>query len=729
MRLSTTLLVTASAALTMMYAASAGAAPLDRFGIDQTRNIMRPENFGIANGRITIGIECTDLSTIRGIWAPPFVSSDFSLQATVQGKTIGQPVYLWRPFYIERSGAFDETLQAQTNTLLVPEGRAFIYTLKLTNHGAAPVAAPVAFTVLGTLDKMLDDASWGFGAPQSATATKVSVQAPALVLLEQGGQSLAVAVSSGLAWDAENEAFLGTIPVAPGSQATVYLIVSIGSTPDAIAQCRSLAEAPGDAVDRAEAAYNRRAAALYEKLPHLESDNAALVQFYDRSLVPFLLNRWEVPEFKLNPFYSTGSIRGGCVGEYLWNVGECPEILPIFDPDATKAHIRQFLETGVKHGFGFCPIQGTMLHPDYYYPINQEKIIGPTYHYVKNTGDLNFLGEQLGDGSILDAILSEACYLDDLSRPVALVDYNVCDPQHRGGQSHLEIRNPVGPLNYTNIMPDLNGRRYLNYVLAARLAEWAGMPRPELLDRAKALSGLLKEQLWDADRKWFAFQMPDADPPLTGYRYTVQLFYLLGTGVLDAEEEAGLLSHLNETEFLSEYGLHSLAKQDPAYLQADVDNGGPGSCTCFPLNIARNLYGMGRADMANGLLKRLLWWGERMPYWGDSFYADAMRYREETPLQCTIDAITGAQCIIFGMFGIQPHIDGSITIQPTLPPFAERVSLTGVRIRGQVFDVRVEQGQFTVSSRGNSIQAALGQRVSLTEHDARLEPPDTQDHQ
>ena len=53
-------------------------------------------------------------------------------------------------------------------------------------------------------------------------------------------------------------------------------------------------------------------------------------------------------EFKLKPFYSTGSVRGGCVGDYLWNVGECQEILSVFDPVATKAHIRQFLETGVK---------------------------------------------------------------------------------------------------------------------------------------------------------------------------------------------------------------------------------------------------------------------------------------------------------------------------------------------------------------------------------------------
>ena len=225
---------------------------------------------------------------------------------------------------------------------------------------------------------------------------------------------------------------------------------------------------------------------LYSKLPVFCSDNTSLVHFYDRSLVSLLLNRWDVPEFKLKPFYSTGSIRGGCVGDYLWNVGECQEILSIFDPQATKAHIRQFLETGVKHGFGFCPVNGGMLHPNYFYPINQEKVIGLTYNYVRNTGDIEFLKEKIGSGTIIDSIVSEALFLDDISKPISLIDYNICDPQHKGGQSHLELRTPLGILNYTNVMPDLNGRRYLNYVLASRLSELAGKPRPDLLTRGRS---------------------------------------------------------------------------------------------------------------------------------------------------------------------------------------------------------------------------------------------------
>ena len=118
---------------------------------------------------------------------------------------------------------------------------------------------------------------------------------------------------------------------------------------------------------------------------------------------------------------------------------------------------------------------------------------------------------------------------------------------------------------------------------------------------------------------------------------------LLGSGVLDGEQVEGLISHLNEREFLSAFGLHSMSKLDPAYDQIDIDNGGGGNYTAFTPQIIERLYKLGRADVAEDLLRRILWWGERMPYWGDSIVANNVDYRRDTPLQNTIGALAGAQ--------------------------------------------------------------------------------------
>jgi hypothetical protein len=247
--------------------------------------------------------------------------------------------------------------------------------------------------------------------------------------------------------------------------------------------------------------------------------------------------------------------------------------------------------------------------------------------------------------------------------------------------------------------------------MAARLADVAGKPAPMLRERAADLRTLLKKQLWNTDQQWFDFITPKG----RDLRWSNQMFKLFGSGVLDAETGKGLLSHLNEREFLSRYGLHSLSKLDVAYDPMDIDNGGPGSCTSFPPQIAERLYKAGHADAAEDLVSRLLWWGERLPYWGDSIVADQMDYRKDTPLQCAFDSVAIAQCVIFGLFGIEPRFDGSIVICPHPLKLASRAALHGVKLHGLAFDVIVQESHFEVRTHGKSMRASVGMAIRLKE--------------
>jgi hypothetical protein len=144
-----------------------------------------------------------------------------------------------------------------------------------------------------------------------------------------------------------------------------------------------------------------------------------------------------------------------------------------------------------------------------------------------------------------------------------------------------------------------------------------------------------------------------------------------------------------------------------------VDNGGPGACTCFPPNIAILLYKAGRPREAEDLMQRCLWWGSRMPYWGDSSYADRVDYRHDTPLQCTIDGVAVAQCFVFGMFGVDPQFDGSILVTPRPAAFAPRTALRGIKIRGAVFDIELGEKEFKVVSGGKTVVAPVGRTISI----------------
>jgi len=187
------------------------------------------------------------------------------------------------------------------------------------------------------------------------------------------------------------------------------------------------------------------------------------------------------------------------------------------------------------------------------------------------------------------------------------------------------------------------------------------------------------------------------------------MFELIGTGALDAEEQEGLLSHLNEREFLSPFGMHSISKQDPAYDPEDIDHGGGGCFAGIAGEIVELLYGCGHAGAAEDLLLRILWWGERMPYWGDSMTGDRMDYRRDTPYQCALPGVAGAQAIIFGMCGVTAGLDGSVRVNPRPPAFSPRIALRGVRMRGLLFDLEVGPEEYKVRLDGDTLCAPIGE--------------------
>jgi len=405
-----------------------------------------------------------------------------------------------------------------------------------------------------------------------------------------------------------------------------------------------------------------------------------------------------VPEFVANPYYSTGGMNGGCVCCYLWDFGEPWEMLPLYDPEALKAHVKQFLSLDITRHFAFVPTTGEAFGP--WYPVNQEKIIFLVYYYVLFTGDTGFLREEVAGKTILQWVLFHATYRDHPQLPVSLIDYGK-------GNNHLELR---GTFRYDNYLPDLNARRYANYLAAFELSRLAGCPERELPQRAEALKAILKRMMWSPEHRWFSHLDENFNRDV---RWTVQMFKPIGSPVLDDEEAEGLVSHLNDDEFLSAWGLHSMSKLDPAYDQVDIDNGGGGDYTAFTPQIIERLYKVGRADLAEEILSRILWWGERMPYWGDSIVANNVDYRRDTPLQNTIGAVAGAQMVVFGMFGVQVSPDGTITINPQPPASSPEIALTGLRLRGRCLDISVSGGEYRVTVDGRTTTSVVGTPMAV----------------
>ena len=705
------------------------------FALSGRDNITREEHFGLKGFMLTASVPWRDALSVKGLWAPPFASSDFMFEVRLQGEKVPTTDYEWDGNACRREGCLRD-LQVQSTLVTPLEQRALLLEFTVTNAAAEPVTVPVQFAIRGAVDEV---SFWEFSGPgcseretpwaeralpwvnegdmvvkrrgEAVSDCGVAVSdcragacTPPAVSAGDGGaaQVRALAVSTDLPmlrWETLCGHWEGTLSLQAGESRTLHVAMTLGPADVAVSECRALVAAGSAPIVAAQADWARQAEAIFDHLPRLEASDPRLTAFYNRSLVGLLLNQWHVPDFVLNPYYSTGGMNGGCVCCYLWDFGEPWEILPLYDPASLKSHVKQFLSLDITHHFAWIPTTGEAFGP--WYPVNQEKIIFLVYHYVLLTGDVAFLHEEVDGNTIIDWMLFHATYRDNQELPVSLIDYGT-------GNNHLELR---GNFRYDHHLPDLNLRRCANMLAAYELSQLAGCPAEQLPPRAEALAAIIKQQMWSPENRWFQHLDENFNPALS---LNVQMFKPIAGPALDEEELDGLLSHLNEEEFLSPLGLHSMSKQDPAYDQVDIDNGGGGNYTAFTPQIIERLYKANRPAAAEDILQRILWWGERMPYWGDSIVANQIDYRQDTPLQNTIGAVAGAQMVIFGLLGVSVSPEGEITINPQPPSFSPQMSLTGLRLRGLCLDLSVAGGEFTVTVDGETISSTVGIPIALS---------------
>ena len=156
-----------------------------------------------------------------------------------------------------------------------------------------------------------------------------------------------------------------------------------------------------------------------------------------------------------------------------------------------------------------------------------------------------------------------------------------------------------------------------------------------------------------------------------------------------------------------------MSKLDIAYDQDDIDNGGGGICTHFTNQICAQLYEMGYSALASDILRRILWWGTRLPYMGDSCAANMMQNRDDTPLQGDISSVSGAQMIFFYIFGIKPDFEGNITISPVPNRPTDKMTVENARLWDKVFSVSVAGDSFCVTIDGKTLCAKIGESIKI----------------
>ena len=654
-------------------------------------NILESKDLGI----------CTDISSIRTpdysfaacecFQGCPLTDSGFNFDVVLNGEKVKTQNWVWLPNAIKRFGLFDN-FEAESLTAVAKGRRAVIQKITVKNKTSLEATMPVQAKYRSNPRK---EDEWTFLVP-AAEKGKLSNY------YEENGSiycktpTAKVKLSASEELTMFNSAYLweGKITIPAGGEYTLYFAFELEYS-DVEFKSIDFEKAIEGSFEWLESESDR----IFCNLPHFSSSDEQLTNLYYRSLVTYMLCRWENSDLCSVPYFSTGSINGACMCSYLWDYCGGLMLHPVYDARGNKENLKAYLRNDLTTSYALNPATSGPVGP--WYQVNQEKIILMVYYHVLFTGEKEFLYERVGDKTVLEWMLYHAYVADDLKKEVELFDYG------KGGNAHLELRREY---LYNGVMPDLNARRYMNYIRVYELTKVAGKPEEKLLERAKELKEKLKA-LWNKDAEWYDFIDENGKRDI---RYTVQMFKFLNSPVISDLERKGLISHLNEREFLSEFGLHSMSKLDPAYDQDDIDNGGGGICTHFTMQICAQLYETGYDKLATDILKRVYWWGERMPYMGDSCAANMIANREDTPLQGDISSVSVVQMIFYYVFGIRADFNGNISVSPVKNRPADCMKIENARLCGKVFSVEIfADDTFEVIYEGRSFVSEIGQKINI----------------
>lgn len=669
----------------------------NRFAFESENNILEEKNLGITADIASLLTPERSVTQVQCFQGCPFTASKFNFDLRIDGERVRASSWKWLPNAMFRRGECKK-FSVESLTAMVPETRAFVMKVKVKSKLSGDNLAPIALMYRGTARK---EDSWVFYIPIHDDKTPRECYRTEENLLIGSFESAAYAITSSVPMTIFPRAYMWeTEMIIPAKgEITLWFSGHLGEEERVIEEAK---EVDYEAMLSSSFEHlEREMARIDNNLPRLTSDCPELDNLYNRSLVTYIMCHWENPDLCTQPYYSTGSVNGACMCSYLWDYCGGLMLHPVYDPEGNKKQLRAYLRNDLTKSYALNPVTSGPVGP--WYQINQEKITMMVYHHVRATGDVDFLFEMVGDKTVLEWMKYHAYVCDDPTRELELYDYG------EGGDDHLELK-CHGNSPYDGIMPDLNARRYLNFMRAYELSVVAGQPDENLPKRADELKEKLKT-LWNDQEKWYDFIDSKGNRDIC---YTVQMFKFLNSGVIDKKERDGLVSHLNEKEFLSKFGLHSMSKLDPRFDQDDIDNGGGGICTHFTAHICAQLYQMGYDEKATDILRRVYWWGERMPYMGDSCAANIIANRESTPLQGDISSTAFAQMMFFFIFGITPCFDGKITVSPVKNRPAKNMKIENARLCGKTFSVEIfEDDTFKVSC-GTEIKAAeIGQTITL----------------
>ena len=502
---------------------------------------------------------------------------------------------------------------------------------------------------------------------------KGNTQADSIDVFTHGSDMARARVSSSIK-ETSDKGFEISIP--PGKTETYFFAVKFYEPQNGAPEVYQ-----SDIKDRMERADKKSRDMLkwaYEALPKFTSENKKLEEYYYRCMLSVLMSRYENPHYISDIFWAVGT----WPYTISWDNSYSSDVLAMLEPESLKgAIITDFEQVQLKRTY----VGWNGAHWDILYIQEPFALQIMIEAYIRHTGDYSIFDEKAAGKTVWEWMQAWVVELqENYTNDLGLIDvgYNT--------EKIIEIRTD----GYNHAVPITNT---LTIDLLYTMSDWADKRKENKLKQsyfqdAEKLQGLVDKYMWNDELGWFDNYYPDGSK---GTIWTYHLFDLLGTDYLPDYQAYRLLSHLQEGEFLGEYGVYSIARRDAVHWDLiDADWGGGGQYAGMPGRISRNAYQKGFAGIGWDILKRHIRYVDHFPYLPQNPLIDAPEQdRSSMPVQ--IAAGAGMEAIIFGTFGVKMEED-KLIIKPYNHEDIGQASLKDIRYKGRTFGVQLDKKTFSV---------------------------------
>jgi glycogen debranching enzyme len=244
---------------------------------------------------------------------------------------------------------------------------------------------------------------------------------------------------------------------------------------------------------------------------------------------------------------------------------------------------------------------------------------------------------------------------------------------------------------------EVQGYAYAAAVHGAELLEAHGLPGDEWRTWAAALQERFRETFWIDG--YPAIALDGAKNPVAGR--ASNMGHLLGTGLLDADEEQTVADVLAGADLDSGFGLRTLSTAMTRFNPLGYHTG-----SVWPHDTAMTVQGLfatGQADVASSYVEGLLRAAEAFGYRLPELYGGRGTGEESTPtpypLSCRPQAWAAASAVavVVAALGIEPDVPGgTLTINPATTAPWRTLEIDGLRVGDETLSVRLQDGEATL---------------------------------